>query len=369
MSMKHYAILGRDPLVFGDGRPISTEVSNRSVDVPWPTTLAGLVRTRAGLDSSGAFSITVPQALAIAVQGPWLLELDRETGAPKEFYLPAPRDVVWFSPEKGGDRAPKARIPLVPMRPIDGEFTDLREDLDVLGFAEKAPAGKAASGPAFWSWPALKRWLTEPPKEEPLKPESVGLNPAEREHRLHVGIDPEKHTAKDGVLFRTDGIRYRVKDEGEGLGRALALGFRAGQELEPGLCTLGGERRLGHLLALPGEPPFAKPPEIKLGARARVVLITPAAFAEGAVPERIAGAKVVAAAVPRPQVISGFSYETARGGPKPTRRLAPAGSVYWVKLSDVTNKQKWLEEVWMHSVSTNQQDQRDGLGLALVGVA
>ena len=100
-------------------------------------------------------------------------------------------------------------------------------------------------------------------------------------------------------------------------------------------------------------------------ARARVVLLTPALFAEGAVPQQIRGAQVVAAAVGRPQPISG--WDMAARGPKPTRRMAPAGSVYWVDLTG-QDPAEWARRVHLKGICSDEQDSRDGFGLAAVGV-
>ena len=106
------------------------------------------------------------------------------------------------------------------------------------------------------------------------------------------------------------------------------------------------------------------------GQRLRVVLTTPAIFKDGAVPATIRGARVVAACVGRPEVISGWDFSKSNGGaPKATRRMAPAGSVYWVELDAGQNRNAWIGDAWMKSVSDDAQDQRDGFGVAVVGVA
>jgi CRISPR-associated protein Cmr3 len=77
-----------------------------------------------------------------------------------------------------------------------------------------------------------------------------------------------------------------------------------------------------------------------------------------------------AAAVPRMQVISGWDL-AAKGGsgsPKPTRRLAPAGTVYFVTWEQSADVHTWLEATWMQNVSDTERDQLDGFGLAAIGV-
>jgi len=65
--------------------------------------------------------------------------------------------------------------------------------------------------------------------------------------------------------------------------------------------------------------------------------------------------------------VSGWDFENNR--PKPTRRLAPAGTVLFFKLDgDDTAVGRWIDATWMHCVSDEEQDRRDGFGLAVLGV-
>ncbi len=75
--------------------------------------------------------------------------------------------------------------------------------------------------------------------------------------------------------------------------------------------------------------------------------------------------------MPRYQTISGWDYAAVnadgkRGAPKPTRRLVPAGSVYFLNLENA-NVEKFIEEVWLKAVSDDEQSRKDGFGIALLG--
>ena len=60
--------------------------------------------------------------------------------------------------------------------------------------------------------------------------------------------------------------------------------------------------------------------------------------------------------------------ERHRGRPKPTRRLAPAGSVYFLELTGADDAiGRFVDAVWLQAISDDEQDQRDGFGLALLG--
>jgi CRISPR-associated protein Cmr3 len=109
--------------------------------------------------------------------------------------------------------------------------------------------------------------------------------------------------------------------------------------------------------------------------RARLLLLTPAIFENGYLPGWSGGswplggdveATVRAAAVPRPAILSGWNLETGR--PKPTRRLAAAGSVYFLELQGTDEAiHQWCDAAWLGCVSDDEQDRRDGFGLAALG--
>ena len=74
--------------------------------------------------------------------------------------------------------------------------------------------------------------------------------------------------------------------------------------------------------------------------------------------------KLVSAVTGRWQPLSGWSYDEKSLGPKSLRRAVPAGSAYFFELMEGDVK---LEEIWLRSVCDDEQDRRDGLGLALWG--
>lgn len=361
--MKLFVVEPRDPLFVRDGRPMNVGGSRaRSVSFPLPSTVAGLARTRIGLDENGTFTHPKPEQLLeeVSVSGPFLCRLST-SGEPEEVLLPAPRDVVWFvSDDAAGIRGHR----LVPRQTESfgaGARTDLPETYALLGFEQQPSAAKATPGEAFWSFSEVAGWLTEP--EAVLTPR--GTSPLANERRTHVAIDPGKRTAAEGMLFSTEALRFGTRDARFGL--LFGCEDRQDRRLPLGVANLGGERRIsllrdGSALAWPPSVPdavFA----LKPGSTARVVLLSPAVFEQGALPESIAGARVLAAAVPRPEVVSGWDYAKQR--PKPTRRMVARGSVYWVEVPHAS----WVAEVWLNSVCPSEQDRRDGFGIAVVGVA
>ena len=140
--------------------------------------------------------------------------------------------------------------------------------------------------------------------------------------------------------------------------------------------SLGGERRIVFWRQAKVELP-ACPAEVRQQIvkqrRGRLVLATPALFERGFLPTWVlnhpSGVKlrIVAAAVPRPAHISGWDYKKKM--PKPTRRLAPAGSVYFFEITDGDEQaiEQFIASVWLTPISDGEQERRDGFGVALLG--
>lgn len=151
--------------------------------------------------------------------------------------------------------------------------------------------------------------------------------------RVGVGLDAATGRADDGKLFTVQAVAFKQD-----------IGFLAGvigADLPAsGMVRLGGDGRAAAVHAVidfkPIEPDYEA---ITKTGRCRVVLTTPGLFAEGwKLPGLDAelnwrlgelGAKLVAAAVPRAEVISG--WDLAKWQPKPAQRVAPTGSVYWLE--------------------------------------
>ncbi len=411
--MTTWILQPRDTLLVRDARPSYAGTGGlRTLDFPWPSSLAGLVRTRIGSAKSGHFDLDIKRAKEIAIRGPLLVELQAsgelsttDAGIPK-LLLPAPCDCVWYREQEPSD--PKT-VSFVRHRlePIDyrealpGSQTDLdtkpygkQQAKYLLKHRDTPSAGKPVSGSAFWRWADFQTWLVDPASTErfPEKTDSTassqpcfrdfGLPALIREQRTHVSINPDAQTAADGLLFVTESLRFAQLPKGAA---PLELGLLFGcdhydkeRPLKPGLVTFGGERKLSTLssttVALP-KPPQTLQTTLERnrsdGKRlARVILLTPALFKDGFAPQWIGdeSVPVVAAAVQRPQIVSGWDFDLQK--PKPNRRMAPAGSVYWVELPNALDIGKWLDSIWMQCLSNQmtEQDSKDGFGLCAVGV-
>jgi CRISPR-associated protein Cmr3 len=207
-----------------------------------------------------------------------------------------------------------------------------------------------------------------------------------------VGIDPSTGKANEGVLYSVTYKALESLEEGQHHSWSIRARVRLpeGQEPEP-LGYLGGESRPVRVSAYPNaklsEYWFDCPAQIKtafaglgVGSRVRMVLATPALFEHGWRPGWIEKSgsgevhlprglskvqlKVVSAAVGRREAVSGWNLRTNQ--PKAVRWMVPAGSVYFFEI--VSGDPNALLESWLRPISDNEQDRKDGFGLALWGV-
>lgn len=386
-----WIIEARDPLIFRDGRPIGGNAPIATMNFPYPSTLAGAVRGRLASDAGG-FTLSgktgpLAELRQIPVRGPLLAEVS-PTGKFLGWLLPAPRDAL----VRLGDRdalslTPLRPQPLPPGRHVDGLD---KHGLDLLMPTVQLPPGKPLNDPpVFWREQHYLAWLTsQAPAARHARDLGIGVFP--QEARMHIVMKPNERVGEDGGLFETVGLRF-VDTPTPGtmsqcrhyaLSVACPGGTVAGKQLtmRPELAPLGGERRLARWW--PAGAAWPKPPitlheQILRTRRARLLLVTPALFDRGALPGWSGNvwpgagpvqATVRAACVPSAQIVSGWDMETNK--PKPTRRMAASGSVYFItlKCDDDAALRCWIDDTWLQSICDRAEDRRDGFGLAALGV-
>jgi len=390
--MTTWIIEPRDPLIVRDGRPFGPDPGARatSLPFPFPSTTTGGVRTRAGL-KEGIFETTlIDQVKEIAVRGPLLVELS-DKGEIEHWFAPAPADALIFGPSSDDEavegneaKRPLECKPLVPLEFAEKPLTNLPEPLLPVGLPKSDPRKPAKAPPRFWFWASFEQWLLDPFEVKPLTATDLGHNGPRPESRMHVRIDRATQTSEEGRLFQTSGLEFIHSHPSPSFGARLGLALSVNTQAAAGvadlaqtIAPLGGERRLVHWRessqALPACPDEVKARIVKDRA-CRVVLLIPAHFEQGYRPTWLLEPRcgvtptLAAAAVPRPQVVSGWDF--ALDKPKPSRRLAPGGSVYFLKLNQDAGPaavEQWVDTLWMHSISDDEQDQKDGFGLAVLG--
>jgi len=414
-----------DPLIARDGRPAAVGRFD-TVGFPFPSMVAGAVRTRMG-SPGGAF--VIPRGALeelkekVPVQGPLLAEiaeLGAEGGEVQEWLAPVPKDAAYLREEVGKEKEKTERTVLRRLAPRSlgpGEAMDSLSEKGLLPVAMQPhppgpplpspslPPGEGGNAisagilntkppadvPAFWAWSDFAAWLTAPADSTEEHPAPVGIDRLPVERRAHLAVQPGERVGIDGMLFETAGLRFLQEGATPLTPRRFALSLRcaeasvAGQALalRRQIAPLGGERRLARW-SLAGkewpELPEAVRAAIVATRRARLILLTPAIFRHGALPGWSGGpwplgkssgggvqATVRAACVARPDVVSG--WDLAKGRAKKSRRMAAAGSVYFLTLDggSADDLQAWCDAAWLACVSDDWEERRDGFGLAALG--
>lgn len=417
--MTDYLIQPRDPLMFRDGRPFAADpgAQAESLPIPYPSTLAGALRTLAGNAKGVDWSKAHPEVLNLKTKGPLLVaKLPEEDW---QVYLPAPADAVVYEDKKGEKRVMR----LSPWELPDGAGcnparyqTKYGESSCPIPFGKDSllpvqvtEDAKPAKGYDYWSLDDVSKWLFGS-SEMPVK----FLGQPQREDRTHLEVDSGNLTNKDGSLFTTESIgfndwadkNHKDRDGKPYAARALLANVDGWEALpKQTFFTLGGERRLSRLASDGTTWPVFPEKEWKDRCkkdikRLKLQLVTPAPFAHGWKPdfiqEKLTGSipngydwesdrikyldkkvKLVSACVPRRQAVSGFSRTSTDGSPsagpalrgaKAARYLVPAGAVFFFEIVDGTITVDDMKSLWLNSICGGRNDRGDGFGLAVPGV-
>lgn len=387
--MTSWIIEPRDPLIVRDGRPFGPNPGARAISLPFPfpSTIAGALRTKAGLSAKdGPFDPkNIETILKYGLRGPLLVEL-ADDDAIVDWLLPAPADALILA-DKDQD-ALGHRFWLAPR--YTTSITNQPDKLLLLEPALRSPEKVSEKAPRFWRHTACTQWLLKPTDDTQILAQ-LGITGLETNTRMHVSILPETLTARDTALFQTSGLEGTWRDreaakEKRFVTKRLAIYATfdgSTPYFEGGLAPLGGERRLMRWQKNEqDQQPFDQSikqdiyAQVQHDRRCRVLLLTPAYFSAGFRPAihwtyANVTASLRAACVPRMQTVSGWDLAANDGAgmPKPTRRLAAAGSVYFIDFAGLSKEQitAWLDQVWMQNISDDQRMQRDGFGLAIIG--
>jgi len=377
--MKTWLIEPRDPLIVRDGRPFGPTPGVRaaSLSFPFPSTTTGGVRTRAGLDAQGTFAGDPAELRKLTVKGPVLVELDPRSGEVSQWLAPRPADALLLEEDPPTENAGVLRR-LLPLKLPEGASTNLPDGLQPVGLPKPDLRKPHSGAPRFWQWCAFKQWLTAPCDEQPFALADLGHNGPVPEERMHVSIQKDTQTNAEGALFQTRGLEFTGNQKPKLPGKRLALAVVTNAaNLKPGIAPLGGERRLMQWreskAALSAcACPKAVRETVAREKHCRVVLLTPAHFSGSWKPAWLftkpgsVTPTLQAMAVGRPDVVSGWDFVTGKA--KPTRRLAPAGTVLFLKLAGTDDAVgEWVDTTWMSCLSDEEQDRRDGFGLAVLG--
>ena len=397
MSVTTLQLTARDPIIARDGRPFGAGQGNRMRGLTWPlpSVVAGsfrtaLVKAYAGLD----FENHMPQRLmAIEVAGVF-------PTVGSELYLPAPSDAV---PEPTEDGKGIKTLHRVTPQPSDGGC-DFPHDLPLLPVMlseEQAKTDfKPADVPAWWPSSQFAKWLLG----KSVTFDKSFLNSAIQETRDHICLDADTGAAAEGQIFATVGLnathlpRFYPKNLPDdqkpqtfterfaeiALSARVTiaeLGFEHVEKLNI-WHPLGGERRLVHWQRNDAAELWTCPEAVKVAlesaTKIRMVLATPAIFDHGWRPDWLdaktltgkpfdggPNLRLVGVSNARWKAVSGWSLAPPRG-PKPIRRMVPAGSVYFFEKVEGEGR-TLATNGWLRPVSDAPQDCNDGFGLVVWG--
>lgn len=378
--MAYWLISPRDPLIFRNGKPFTASPGSRAetLPIPFPSTLAGAVRTMAGRDpTTGKFRESLINSLLLEeVHGPFFVELDGDDNV-VDYLFPAPADALLIKIKEEPEKAE-----LYDLKPlsVSNAWVDLK-NFKICGPLKAIQDKPFQPVPTFWKMEKFVNWLEKHEEEEKIVVSDIGICGLIEESRSHVSIETSTQIAEDGALFQTTGLEFSllVRNEGESypLSQVKRFGFLVNTDAEfnEGVYHLGGERRITRWkekpdLILPfGTCPESIKNQILNDGYCRLILVTPAYFKAGNVPTNLLefGVSIEAVVNKRYQSVSGWDYD--KNSPKPSRRLTPAGSVYFLKLpEDKEKRTTFIDSVWLNAISDDDQFQRDGFGIALLGV-
>lgn len=367
-----------DPLIARDSRPFQSGGRIKSLNWVYPSVVAGSIRTLLGkaCEQTQPFTPELIEALLhLEFTGPFPVSA-------AHVYLPAPQDVVFYQDVQGQ----KQQMVLKPAPLPPGWGTNMpHESIWPLRITQDI---KATPGPDFWAFGLLSRWLLSEPETVEVTNQDT-LTSLVQEERVHVEINPMTHTAEEGKLFLTTGLVFpdfngnlNGKDDIASLGMAVCVKgqFEALETLSMGCFhPLGGERRLSYIRSTPTvlwQTPADTSEQLAASRGVRMYLASPALFDKGWLPgwldSDLTGSppgtavqlRLRSACLRCWQAISGWSLKDR--GPKPLRRMVPAGSIYFFEC--LSGDPGSLAAHWFNSVSDRDQDRRDGFGTALWGI-
>lgn len=386
----------QDPLVARDGRPFGDGQGSRMRGLPWPlpSVVAGSFRTALVKAGSNDFSGDIPTRLMeIAVAGVFPV-------CDGELYLPAPNDAV---AEPGTDEKGLPTIKTIhrvqPLENFGG--CDFPNDLPLkpvmLSDTQSNSDFKPADIPSWWPVEKISDWLVG----NQISFDKKFLKTPITSMRDHVALEADQGAAEEGKIFASSNLnvgylpRFRMKldDDKSAFRDRFAEVTLSARVTIPDSETklnldhnfdiwhpLGGERRMVHWSKNPAPMLWNCPGKVKQSlknaTRVRMVLATPAIFKNGWKPDWLTNGldgelsgvklKLVGASNGRWKAISGWSLAPPKIGPKPIRRMVPAGSVYFFEV-EKPGAAEPLADLWLQSVSDDKQEGLDGFGLAVWG--
>lgn len=305
---------------------------------PWPSVAAGAIRSRMLADDNvdlaafGRSKIPHPTLGTPLQPGSFAVaafHLARRTDQGVEILVAPPADLVVSKPEHSSLTVSA----LAPQTLAPGLLTST-----TLPLLPVLAQGDKRSKPASGYWLTQAGWKTYlnggVPKAEQLVHSSQLWT---FDARVGIGMSAASGSVEDGKLFSAQAVAFKP-DVG------FVAVIQGATPPADGLLRFGGDGRAAAINQAAITAPEPDYQAIAKAGRCRIVLTSPGLFPAGwKLPatdddNRISlggvKARLVSAAVPRAEVVSG--WDLAQWQPKPAQRVAPTGSVYWLDELDAT---------------------------------
>lgn len=195
------------------------------------------------------------------------------------------------------------------------------------------------------------------------------------ETRLGIALNGARRSAEPGRIYTAETVALTT-----GTGFLVGVAGAAGLVPSDGMLRFGGDGRGVHISVCSPILPVVPWERVAQEKRFRLVLTTPAVFAQGWLPpgcRQESGswvweyeglrAHLVSASIKRHEVVSGWDLASQR--PKEARRVVPAGSVYWFERLEggMDTLQRVLDSgLWASEGSARTPRQAEGFNSVLV---
>lgn len=375
----HLHIRPHDTLFFRDSRPlVAGHGAGSESTLPSPMTIYGSIGNylldRLGITLSdfiarsiscealGSYSTDLANSGGFRIKGPFLA-LD---GKP---YIPSPANLL----VSGADGMIAHFLRPDIDRNVTFKWDTGDKYLSLISMPLVGPEDSIKPFTGFITHEAIKQYLAGPAGIYRLKYARMESDFLMREPKTGQSINDETGTVNEGMLYSA--AHLRLIDRASFAVEVCGVGK---SDFSSPTHRIGGDGRPVTIEAADSTESLFPPDAgvlaaIKSDKRFFVCLATPAVLDKGWTRDWTTvfhGATLVGAAVGKPDHISGWmrSGKGAEGGPRPMKRLAPAGSVYFFKadgLNEETIERFYEQYHFNESLSCEYTDA--GFGVALMG--
>lgn len=383
-KIHEYFIEPLAPLVFRSAKPFGSQAFASDANYPLPSSAAGLLRAQYLNDQlkqkSTDFTLekqsnidedTAKNLRTINVSGVFLLQYDEDK---PELLIPKPQDAIYTYDENDNIVVSRLR----PKNFNEDCGANLPNGLSPLQI-NIPHRGKSPKTPNYWRWQDFTRWRAgESLSYKDLK--DNGLSDIPVDIRTHTAVSDITYAAEPDMIFQTAGLDLGVQRRQNQHGwqnKRLFLLITSEQSIPDRLVRFGGESRLSRITKNTSETilPTCNEKSLEKSKHICLTLLTPAIFThgwrpawideqtlEGIIPHTDTKVRLISVACDGWIPVSGWDLQSRC--PKAMRKAVTAGSVYWFEIID--NTQNNLHKAWLKSVSDDEQDQRDGFGIACI---